>query len=423
MVGTGSVPGVWEGLSRWVGRRGGGPGVDAPPPPGDRVSAIHRWWQTLPEDFYLHRDGTEIDRAYPFRILGTAVADRALRTGLGSLLALSMLPSLVSRARTDRERERLAFYRPFADRGDVDAVFLPPPPGVPVEGRDARRREWQPRGIAVRQLQFESPFEPLHPDLRASWRAQDRNRMAQAQHWLHPEGPRPTLIFVHGYAADSYRANSWGFSLPWLFKSGYDILLVTLPFHGARREEGHPFSGYGFVSGGLAHLNESMLQGIQDLRVWLDYLFDRGVPKVGISGLSLGGYLSALLVTIDPRLSFCIPNSPVVAPVDMAMEWQPIRPLLKTVMRRNRVDLREFRYGMALHSPLSYRPRIDPRRVLVIGGAGDRVTPPRFVRLLHQYWQGSELHWFPGNHIAHLHQAGYLRQMKDFMDLKTRGSG
>jgi pimeloyl-ACP methyl ester carboxylesterase len=100
----------------------------------------------------------------------------------------------------------------------------------------------------------------------------------------------------------------------------------------------------------------------------------------------------------------------------MALEWQPIRPLLKTIMLRDNIGVRELRHGMALHSPLSYAPRIDPRRVLVIGGAGDRVTPPRFVRLLHQHWSGSELHWFPGNHVAHLHQGGYIRQMKDFMD-------
>ncbi len=418
MVGTSSVTRVFDGFSRWVGRqRGPDAAADAP---GSRVAAIHRWWQTLPEDFYRQSDGTEIDRAYPFRILGTAAVDRALRTGLGSLLAVAMMPSLISKARAELERDRLAFYRSYADRGDVDAVFGAPPAGVPIEGRYAHRREWQPRGIAVRQLQFDSPFVPLHPDLRGPWRRQRNNRVAHAQHWLHPDGPRPTLVFVHGYAADSYRANSWGFSLPWLYKGGYDILLVTLPFHGARREEGQPFSGYGYVSGGLAHLNESMLQSIQELRIWLDYLFGRGVPRVGVSGLSLGGYLSALLVTVDPRLSFCIPNSPVVAPVDMAMEWQPVRPLLKTVMLRNQVGLKEFRHGMALHSPLSYTPRIDPRRVLVIGGAGDRVTPPRFVRLLHQNWQGSELHWFPGNHIAHLHQSGYMRQMKDFMDLHTR---
>jgi pimeloyl-ACP methyl ester carboxylesterase len=378
-----------------------------------------RWWQRLPENFYRYPDGTEVDTHHPLKVHGSAFADRMLRTGLASLITIGMAPSLLSSARARRERNLLPLYRELADRGDADAVFAPPPNGVTLRQRDGSRSEWQPRGIAVRQLSFESPYVPVHPEMRQSWRAQSRNRVARAQHWMHPRGARPTLVFVHGFMLDAYAANSWGFSLPWLFKKGYDILLVTLPFHGARREAGHPFSGYGFVSGGMAHLNESMLQSIQELRIWLDYLFEQGAPQVGISGLSLGGYLSALLAAVDPRLAFCIPNSPVVAPVDMAMEWQPIRPLLKTVMWRDKVRISEFRHGMALHSPLTYAPKVDPERLLVIGGAGDRVTPPRFVRLLHQHWRGSELHWFPGNHIVHLHQANYLRMMKRFMDRHT----
>ena len=53
---------------------------------------------------------------------------------------------------------------------------------------------------------------------------------------------------------------------------------------------------------------------------------------------------------------------------------------------------------------------------MVIGGAGDRFTSPRFVSLLHQHWAGSDVHWFPGNHLLHLQQGRYLRLMKKFMD-------
>ena len=46
----------------------------------------------------------------------------------------------------------------------------------------------------------------------------------------------------------------------------------------------------------------------------------------GISGLSLGGYLSALMASVEPRLKFAIPNSPLVTPIDMALQWQPLGP-------------------------------------------------------------------------------------------------
>ncbi len=74
---------------------------------------------------------------------------------------------------------------------------------------------------------------------------------------------------------------------------------------------------------------------------------------------------------------------------------------------------------MAVHSPATYPLQLEGDRALTIGGAGDRLTSPRFVRLLHQHWQESHLHWFPGNHVIHLSQGAYLRRMKNFMDRHT----
>src|SRR5262249_17521823 len=152
------------------------------------------------------------------------------------------------------------------------------------------------------------------------------------------------------------------------------------------------------------HLNEAMLQGVHDARVFMDYLEDRGAPQMGVTGYSLGGYMATMLACADERLAFCIPNSPVVTPIDMALEWQPIRPLLLAAMKLYGLDIHELRHGLALHSPLTYQPKIDAKKLLIIGGAGDRITSPRFVRLLHEHWKGSHLHWFPGNHLLHFQQ-------------------
>jgi pimeloyl-ACP methyl ester carboxylesterase len=375
-----------------------------------------RWWDALPEDFYLRTEGTELDARHPLKVHGTAALDRALRTGLGSLMVSALLPTVLSPARVRREQELLSYYRELIDEGRQERIFVPPRPGTPVrEGRDCTFTSHGHK-VPARLLSFASEFVPLHPRLQEPYLLHRRNRRAWAQYWTHPDGPRPTLMFVHGFTADSYRFNRHMFSLPWLHRAGYDILLCVLPFHGARRGRVEPFSGYGYFARGLASLNEAMLNGVHDLRVWLDYLFERGAPNVGISGLSLGGYLSALLASVDDRLAYCIPNSPVVTPIDMAREWLPMRWLLHTVMRRGGVGVQQLRHALALHSPLSWMPKIEPQRLLIIGGAGDRLTPPRFVRLLHQHWQGSELHWFPGNHIVHLQQGAYLKRMRRFMD-------
>jgi len=242
------------------------------------------------------------------------------------------------------------------------------------------------------------------------------------QLWSHPEGPRPTLIFVHGVVASDYRFNSRFFSLPWFYERGYDIALFTIPFHGSRAERRSLFSGQGLFSGGFSQLAEGMLQSICDLRVLFDYLVARGAPHVGISGLSLGGYLSALMAVVEPRLAFCIPNSPLVAPVDTIRSWQPTRSFMELIQQRSGLSAQDLRRGMAVHSPLSYQPVLNPERVMIIGGAGDRFTPPRFVRLLHAHWPDSYLHWFPGNHLLHFGRQQYLQLMLSFMDSHCQGA-
>ena len=100
----------------------------------------------------------------------------------------------------------------------------------------------------------------------------------------------------------------------------------------------------------------------------------------------------------------------------MALQWQPVAPVSKLMFAMSDLSMAELRHCMALHSPLTYQPRIANDRLFIISGAGDRFTSPRFVRLLHEHWQGSRIHWFPGNHLLHLEQGHYLRDMHSFID-------
>ena len=89
--------------------------------------------------------------------------------------------------------------------------------------------------------------------------------------------------------------NGLFFSLPWYYRSGYDVLLYTLPFHGRRAEKLSPFSGFGYFASGLSGFAESMAQAVHDFRSIVDYLRHTGVERVALTGISLGGYTSALL--------------------------------------------------------------------------------------------------------------------------------
>ena len=123
------------------------------------------------------------------------------------------------------------------------------------------------------------------------------------------------------HAALQAAARGLFFSLPWFFGQGYDVLLYTLPFHGARASRTSPYSGAGLFAGGLAHLNEAMAHAVHDFRSMVDYLRHTGVERVALTGLSLGGYTSALLAAVEARLEAVIPNCPVVTPAKLFDDW------------------------------------------------------------------------------------------------------
>lgn len=375
------------------------------------------WWDSLPEDFHRIPFEPPMRRAHNLKVQSSAAVDIGLRTAAASVVGLAMAPRMIGHGLT-RELESLDFHRRCVDNCAREDIFVPPRQ-VEVERHKAPLLAYHPQDIPHSILRFGSPHVALDPALREAYTRHERSHRTVAQYWHHPKGPRRTLIFLHGFLADPYWLNSIMFSLSWFWKHGYDIVLMTLPFHGVRARRFDPFSGFGLFAHGLGHFNEAMLQAVCDVRVLIGWLRAQGAPAVGISGLSLGGYLSALTASVDDRLRFCIPNSAVVSPADMMLEWAPVSWAGNILLKYNGLSIRDVRHGMALHCPLSWQPRLPPERLMIIGGAGDRLVAPRYIDLLHRHWAGSTLHWFPGNHMVHLHQGSYLKKMRKFMNEAT----
>lgn len=369
------------------------------------------WWERLSADFWRQADGTELDARHRLKIHGSAAIERVMRTSLSATVAATALTTLRKPGRLQREFEALRFYEPLARAADASQVFLPPPKDIAISARALPGND-----IRRFQLRFASPFKPLNPFARTQFEAMQRNAFAHAQHWCHGDRPRPTLIVIHGFAADPHWLNAHALSLADLYRRGYDILLFTFPHHGRRAERSDWFSGQGLFGSGLVAFNEAPLHAIHDLRVFINYLQERGVEHIGVTGISLGGYTAALLAAVDERLAYCVPIVPAVSPIDAFLEWQPTGLLLSRLMRNQGIGVAEMRGLLAVHNPLTYAPRLEGERMLIIGGAGDRVTLPRHLRLLHRHWPGSALHWFPGNHILHLGRGEYLACMGALMD-------
>ncbi|HVA74145.1 MAG TPA: prolyl oligopeptidase family serine peptidase [Acidimicrobiales bacterium] len=343
-----------------------------------------------------------------------ALMDMGLRTGLASLLAATAGPATLLRTSGRAQRKAVQFFADLADSNDPASVFTMPPE-VEVRARRLGRQPWAPRVGHVDLLTFLSPYEPACPDLAESYKAHRRNSIARAQHWRHEDGPRPTILVVHGFTGSPYWFNSTFFSLPWFYSHGCDVVLVTLPFHGGRNDRLAPFSGSGLFRDGLGHFHEGMLQSVCDIRVVIDYLRAGGVEHIGITGLSLGGYLTALMAALEPRLHVSIPNSAVTDLAGLIDGWFPAGHVLKAGLRQGGIAEEAFRASMSVHSPLHYPPVLAKDRLFVIGGLGDRLAPPEQSARLIQHWGRPKTHWFQGSHILHVGRAHYLREIGRFL--------
>lgn len=379
-----------------------------------------RWWETLDPEFYRFREPFEIEERDRLRVSGTAAADHLLRTAAACLLTATVVPtSFSAKRRTEQEADR-SFYEEIAASGNPTRFFVEPPAGVRVETRStgwlARFLPGLPAERATDDVSFESPFVPVNPRQREEYLGATANRTVHSRWWRHREGGRPVVLVLHGFAADIYAMNQWLLALPAFYALGCDILLMTLPFHGTRRGKGEPFSGYGFFAGGPSRIDEAVAQSVQDARVLVRWLLDeRGAPAVGVTGVSLGGLVAAQLAAAEPRLSFAIPNVPVTTLADLVMEWEPMGTVLRRLAKRGGWSLAEARQHLAPSSPLTWAPVIPKDRLFVIGGAGDRLAPPKHARLLWEHWRRPRLHWFPGSHLLHFDRGRYLEEMARFL--------
>lgn len=380
------------------------------------------WWEHLESNFADRPEGFELEPRDWFRVNVAAGLDRVLRFYGGSLLTgtlpAGLLPEVGWDGLTFRETPAdWAVYRRAVLEGDPRSFFREPPEGVEVTTYDPRWGFFVPEDGTVEGLKFQSPYEPFHKGMQEAFDGYRNNRTARARYWRHNDGPRPTLLAIHGFMADPYWLNERFFSLQSFYEQGYDIALFTLPHHGLRAESGSFYSGQGFFSEGLSGVNEAMGQAICDLRVFLRYLREeRGVEKVGVTGVSLGGWTTALLASIDDNIEFAIPNVPVVSPVDLILEWPPAGLLIRAGLFLSQWSVKNMREVLAVTTPLTYQPRLDPERLMIIGGVGDRLAPPKHSRLLWDHWGRCQIHWFPGNHILHLDRGDYLDHMSSFME-------
>ena len=289
--------------------------------------------------------------------------------------------------------ERIAVLSQIRD-DYADLSFFPAPQAIAPTLRPVRRGA--PTRTEVFDASWPSTYEPFLDVVRDKVLAHVENRTARARLIFgeHRAPARPAIICIHGYMGGHFLLEEAQLPIAWLTKRGLDVALPVLPFHGARgglRRGAPPFP-----SADPRLTNEGFRQAVADIGALARHLRERGAPQVGVMGMSLGGYTTALLATVLPDLDFAMPMIPLASVADFAREQGQLGEGAEADAQHAALERANW-----VVSPFARPSLVPSSRMLVVAAEYDRITGMNHGRRLATHFE-APLVTIPGGHMVQL---------------------
>lgn len=269
--------------------------------------------------------------------------------------------------------------------------FVKPPVLSQVSVRKVKGR----RGSLYR-IFFDSGYTP-HPGEPGAqrWATYTADNREYALLLRHPE-PRPWLVCVHGTemgraALDLALFRSWKLHE----ELGLNVVMPVLPMHGPRARD-LPKSAV-FPGEDVLDDVHATAQAVWDIRRLLSWIrLQEPQSLIGLNSLSLGGYIAALVASLEKGLTCAILGVPVADLVGLLARHSGLG---RDDPRRDTMQLAAPIGRMV--SPLSLAPLVPMSGRFIYAGIADQVVHPREqVTRLWEHWGKPEIVWYPGGHTG-----------------------
>ena len=320
-------------------------------------------------------------------------ADEALTVGLG--LASRMRFATPSfRQRSTQEMEDALEY--FQDSGWIknpQGYHLKPPALEKVLFKKSSSR-----GADFEHMTFEGGYVPRMGEAgRARWLGYENNQTSHCWVLRHKGPQRPWMIHIHGYRMGTPFLDFSAFNTSYIHEEkGFNVLHYVLPLHGPRKVG--PTSGDALLSPGYVNAIHAEAQAMFELRRIIDWLRRDGASQIGVHGISLGGFTTALLATLEGNLSCVIAGIPAVELVKAARRLGR-RNLLYFFDNIN-MPWDEIEQMARVISPLAMKPKVPKKGRYIYAGLLDRLVRPSEPLGLWEHWGKPEIEWYQGNHMT-----------------------
>ncbi len=251
------------------------------------------------------------------------------------------------------------------------------------------------------RFEWTSAVESAHP----------ANQTVRADLYLCDQGWKaPTVLMLHALMSASdlgYRGWAAHFN-----KRGWNAAFIHLPYHYSRKPPS-TLTGELAITSNLVQTAEGLRQGVVDLRQLMGLLRERGCPGFGMWATSYGGWIGALLASVEADFRFIVLLEPIVN-VSHAIWHSPAGRSLSAQIRKNGISEADVALHYLLVSPMHAKPLCPGPQIYLIAGEHDRIALPQDIQTMSQNWEGSHFRTFPQGHL------GYTLMKETFDLLESR---
>ena len=304
------------------------------------------------------------------------------------------MSSLLDRLYARYSNRRLFFRQGWGDMGlltDLSRSDLrdqaPAKVSVTWNGEEAAD------GIRLRQGRFTSPFE-------AKGFPQE-SRTAYVELVLPNGGNSRPPICLHFAATgdEGFARRRKALALP-LARRGIGSLILENPYYGKRRPPGQHGKMLRCVSDLILMGSAALTEG----RALLAWLHREGYSRSGVSGISMGGHMAALVGALSPdpvAIAPCIaPHSPSAVFLEGILSrycaWNALNH-----GHQGHEDAQGFMAKLLdIMDIRRYPPPKAPTAAYLVAASNDAYIPPESAAKLHSHWPGSNLRWLESGHVG-----------------------
>jgi hypothetical protein len=332
-------------------------------------------------------------------------ADEALLVGLGLASRLRFSTSSFRQRSADEMKDALEYFEESGWMDDPRGYHQKPPTLDKVKWKKSVSG-----GVNFEHMTFESGYVPRMGEAgRARWLGYLKNHTSH--NWvLRHHGPqKPWLILIHGYRMGTPFIDFKAFRSQSIHEDkGLNILHYVMPLHGPRKIG--PTSGDGLLSPGYVNAIHTEAQAMYELRQIIAWLRKEGAPQIGVHGISLGGFTTALLASLEGNLACAIAGIPAVELVKAARRLGR-RNLLYFFDNLN-MPWDEIEKMARVISPTAMKVKVPKKRLYIYAGVLDRLIRPGEPLGLWEHWDRPAIEWYQGNHMTFAHD----RKVRAFVD-------